>query len=175
MRSDKKVSKAQWEKARVDYEIHGVSMYKIAKGFGVSTGLVSNRAKKEEWGNKGGLKNLVENRVEAAKVLVESNKAIEDLPMLLRENVESATRERLDNELLLLSFDRALMLKGKDLLEVTDSVSEWELLTRGRRNLAPTKGAEQTINVNQNAQAGVVNPLSPSEALADLLERDANG
>ena len=39
----------QWERARAEYEVRGVSLGDVAKRFGVATSSVSRRARAEGW------------------------------------------------------------------------------------------------------------------------------
>lgn len=144
----------RWEQARAEYEVRGVSLGDVAKRFGVDRAAVSRRAKKEGWA-RGKSHGVVEKKVMAIKALAEADAESHALPVTFQHTVDSVVQERLQAEGLLASLDVALAFKGAALVNAVDTPEQWVMMTRGRRNLAPAREAQQTtVNVNQQAQAG---------------------
>ena len=56
----------QWEQARAEYEVRGVSLGDVAKSFDVATSSVSRRARAEGW-VQGKMQDLAERKVAAVK------------------------------------------------------------------------------------------------------------
>jgi transposase-like protein len=158
----------QWEKARAEYEVRGVSLNAVARQFGVNFAAVSRRAKHEGWA-QGKSHNIVEKKIAAIKALTEADAESHTLPMTFQHTIETVVKERLQAEGLLASLDVALAVRGLEILRKADSPDQWETMTRGRRNLAPPKTEPQqtTVNVNQQQAQGVA--LSPRDALAELV------
>lgn len=164
----------QWEQARAEYEVRGVSLGVIAEYFGVSDVAVGKRARKEGW-TKGKSSDIVEKKVNAIKLLYDIERQSSDLPQTFRTTIDDVVRERLEADHLLAQLDKALMLKAHAILAKVELPEDWEIMTRGRRNLAPQHergGQTTTVTVNQQqaAQAEVKMP-SPRDALAEIVRR----
>lgn len=157
----------QWEQARADYEVRGLSLGEIARRFGISQQAVSKRAQKEGW-KQGKSCGLVNKKVNAIKALYEAEKESCELPTTFKTTLEEVVRERVETEFALARFDQALIRRGLELLQGVEEPAQWELLTRGRRNLHPERDRQgTTVNVSQQ-QAQQVRQLSPREALAEI-------
>lgn len=176
-----RLNSTQWEQARAEYEVRGVSLGDIARVFGVATSSVSRKAKTEGW-TQGKLQGLVEKKVAAIKELAEAETQTQDLSLRLQHTLQSVVQERLQADGLLASLDVALATRGMELVRGVNSPDAWETMTRGRRNLAPTKEAATaatTVHVNQQALAGAVTvPLptpQPQDALRAALRGDFTG
>lgn len=146
----------------------------MAKRFGGSQQAVSKKAKKELW-TQGKIVPLVEKKVSIVKSLYEIENESCELPTIFKTTFDDVVRERLENEYMLMRFDKALLLKGQALLTRVKSVGDWEMMTRGRRNLTPAQAKGTTVNISQQqAQAALaIKELSPRDALTDLLQMDA--
>ena len=160
----------QWEQARAEYEVRGVSLGEVARRFGVSDVAVGKRARKEDWA-QGKSSDLVEKKVCAIKELCEAERQSSDLAQTIRTTIDDVVRERLEADHMLAQFDRALSARGIAILQSVATPEEWETMTRGRRNMTPAREpAQTTVNVTQQ-QAQTV-PLSPRDALGELLKQE---
>ena len=152
----------QWEQARAEYEVRGVSLGDIARSLKVATSSVSRRAKAEGW-TQGRMQGLVGRKVAAIKELSEVETQTQELPLRLQYTMDSVVRERLQAEGLLASLDVALAGKAIALAQKATSAGEIETLSRARRNLAPqTFDRGTTVNVNQQQAQVPVHVLPPA-------------
>lgn len=164
----------QWEQARAEYEVRGVSLGDVAKLFGVATSSVSRRAKAEGW-TQGKMQDLADRKIAAIKEIAAVETQTQDLPLRFQHTLQSVVQERLQAEGMLASLDVALATKAIALANQATKADELEILSRARKNLAPTQQApapQTTVNVQQQAQAGVVMP-SPRDALAEVVRQAA--
>lgn len=166
----------QWEQARAEYEVRGVSLGDVAKSFGVATSSVSRRARAEGW-TQGKMQELAARKVAAVKELAAVETQTQDLPLRYRHTLQSVVQERLQAEGLLASLDVALATKAIALANQATKADELETLSRARKNLAPTQqtpALQTTVNVQQQAQAGIM-MSSPRDALAEMVRQAAEG
>ena len=164
----------QWEQARADYEVRGVSLGDVAKRFGVATSSVSRRAKTEGW-MQGKMQDLAERKVAAVKALAEVETQTQDLPLRFQHTLQSVVQERLQAEGMLASLDVAIATQAIVLANRAATAEELETLSRARKNLTPQQergGQTTTVTVNQQqaAQAEVKMP-SPRDALAEVVRQ----
>lgn len=146
----------QWEQARADYEVRGVSLGDVAKRQSVATSSVSRRARAEGW-VQGKMQDLAERKVAAVKALAEVETQTQDLSLRFQHTLQSVVQERLQAEGMLASLDVALATKAITLASQATSAADIETLSRARKNLAPAQQApaqQTTVTVNQQAQAG---------------------
>ena len=87
----------QWEQARAEYEVRGVSLGDVAKRFGVATSSVSRRARAEGW-IQGKMQELAERKVAAVKELAAVETQTQDLPLRFQHTLQSVVQERLQAE-----------------------------------------------------------------------------
>ena len=145
----------QWEQARAEYEVRGMSLGDVAKRFGVATSSVSRRAKAEGW-IQGKMQELAERKVAAVKELAAVETQTQDLPLRFQHTLQSVVQERLQAEGMLASLDVALATRAIALANQATSAADIETLSRARKNLAPAQQAptqQTTVTVNQQAQA----------------------
>lgn len=164
----------QWEQARAEYEVRGVSLGVIAKRFGVATSSVSRRARAEGW-MQGKMQDLAERKVAAVKALAEVETQTQDLPLRFQHTLQSVVKERLQAEGMLASLDVAIATQAIVMANRAATAEELETLSRARKNLAPQHergGQTTTVTVNQQqaAQAEVKMP-SPRDALAEIVRQ----
>lgn len=151
-----RLNATQWEQARADYEVRGVSLGDVAKRFGVATSSVSRRARAEGW-VQGKMQELAERKVAAVKELAAVETQTQDLPLRFRHTLQSLVQERLQAEGMLASLDVALATKAIVLANQATNAADIETLSRARKNLAPvqqTPAQQTTVTVNQQTQAG---------------------
>lgn len=165
----------QWGQARVAYEARGASLKELAKAFGIGVTALSRRIRAESWTRDQG-RALEVHKAEALRELAEAEQRNETLSAPCREALEEAVRERAEAECALARFDQALIRRGLELLQGVEEPAQWELLTRGRRNLHPDRERQgTTVNVSQQqAQQARQTVLTPREALAEI-RGDAHG
>ena len=171
-----RLTSEQWEQARAEYEVRGVSLGEVASRFGVSQQAAAKRARKEGW-KQGKSCGVVEKKVSAIKALYEVEQESCDLPTTFRATIDDVVRERLEADHLFAQFDKALILKAHAVLSKVELPEEWETMTRGRRNLAPQQERGTTVNVSQQASAQAAalagaSVLSPRDALNEILEQE---
>lgn len=165
-------NKEQWTMARAEYEVRGSSLAKIAKTLGIDRAAVSRRAKNEGW-KQGKFVPHVDARVEATKTLSRLNEERDTMPPVIKYTVDDVVKLKLQAELAFADFEIALLQKGKELLGKTKTIQEFETMSRGHRNISPTKPAT-TVQVNQQ-QAVTAPPLSPRDALAEIVRQATAG
>ncbi|WP_165177488.1 hypothetical protein [Desulfovibrio sp. ZJ369] len=159
----------QWEQARADYEVRGISLGDVARTYGVATSSVSRRARAEGW-TQGRLQDLAARKVAAVKEMAEVETQTQDLPLRFQHTLQSVVQERLQAEGLLASLDVALAAKAITLAHQATSAADIETLSRARKNLAPAQQApaqQTTVTVNQQAQAGAA-LMTPRDVLEDI-------
>lgn len=170
-----RLKKIEWEQARAEYEVRGVSLGDVAKRFGVATSSVSRRASAGGW-VQGKMQDLAERKVAAVKEFAAVETQMQDLPLRFRHTIQSVVQERLQAEGVLASLDVALASKAITLAGLATSPSEIEVLSRARKNLSPAQAQAQqtTVTVTQQAQAGATAeavPVSPAPPTPDFAVR----
>ncbi len=161
----------QWEQARAEYEVRGVSLGDVAKCFDVATSSVSRRARAEGW-VQGKMQDLAERKVAAVKELAAVETQTQDLPLRFQHTLQSVVQERLQAEGMLASLDVALAAKAITLANQASSPDEIEALSRARKNLAPAQQApaqQTTVTVNQQQAQSAA--MSPRDALAEIVRQ----
>lgn len=174
----------QWEQARAEYEVRGVSLGDVAKRFGVATSSVSRRARAEGW-TQGKMQDLADRKIAAIKEIAAVETQTQDLPLRFQHTLQSVVKERLQAEGLLASLDVALATKAISLANQATSAADIETLSRARKNLAPAQQtpAQQTnVTVTQQAQASAVEtvstppaPPTPDSAVRAVLRGSLEG
>lgn len=175
-----RLTAAQWEQARADYEVRGVSLGDIARQYGVATSSVSRKARAEGW-IQGRLQGVVEEKVAAVKEIARIETQTQDLPLRMRHTLQSVVEERLQAEGMLASLDVALAVKGIELAHAATSAQELETLARARRHLAPhqhgaapaTQSTSVIVNQQTQATAGAAATSEPPTPKADDVVRAA--
>jgi len=168
----------QWEKARAEYEVRGVSFKVIAELFGVTKSAVALKARQEIW-QKGKLDGLVEKKANALKELAEVNEETLLLPESFQKKVSDAAYMRAKVDVDLANFDRALLAKGREILPSISKPEELEAMSRISKNLSrQPKEQQTTVNVNQQAsQVTVVDKPLPQaiKTVGRILRGDFEG
>lgn len=73
-----RLTEQQWELARADYEVRGVSIRQIAKEYDVAPSTISRRANKDGW-VEGKTQHLVERKVNAVRELQDTQQQMQHL------------------------------------------------------------------------------------------------
>lgn len=162
----------QWEKARAEYEVRGVSLGEVAKLFGVATSSVSRRARAEGW-TQGKMQDLVERKVAAAKEIHAVETQMQEMPLRFRMTFDDAVQERLNAEGLLARLDATLAHRGALMAQAAATPQELELLSRVSRNIRPQaeRAPQTTVNVTQQQASSAQTGLSPRDALAEIVRQ----
>ena len=129
----------QWEQARAEYEVRGLSLTQVAKTCGVDRAAVSRRAKNHGW-VAGKSHALVEKKIIAITLLAETEMESHALTPVEKFTIEKVVQERLQTAGVLATFGAALVRKGIHILETSvETPEQWVVMTRGRKNLASGK------------------------------------
>lgn len=89
-----RLTDSQWEIARADYEVRGISIRQIAKEYDVAPSTVSRRAKKEGW-VEGKAQHLVERKVKAVIELQDTQQQMQHLNATQLAVVDNEVERRL--------------------------------------------------------------------------------
>lgn len=175
-----RLTAAQWEQARADYEVRGISLGDVARAYGVATSSVSRKARAEGW-IQGRLQEVVEKKVAAVKEIAQIETQTQDLPLRMRHTIQSVVEERLQAEGMIAGWDVALAVKGTELARAATSAQELETLARARRHLDPhprgaapaTQSTAVIVNQQTQATAGAVAVTESPTPKADDAVRAA--
>lgn len=169
-----RLSGEQWEKARAEYEVRGISLGEMAREFGIATSSVSRKARSEHWA-QGQMQDLANRKVAAIKEIVDVETQTQDLPLHFQYTLEDVIREKLRAEGALATFGHVLASKAAELAKKATNPEDVETLSRVHKNLAPPapkEAASTTVNVNQQ-QAQGIKAESPRDALAEITRQAA--
>lgn len=150
-----RLTAAQWEQARADYEVRGISLGEIGKRYAVATSSVSRKAKADGW-TQGKMQGLVERKVAVVKEMQEVETQTQQLPLRFQLTLQEVVQERLGTEAAALHFARVVAQKGAEMAALAKTPDDIEKLGRAARNVMPQydKGSPTTtVNVTQQASA----------------------
>lgn len=166
----------QWEQARAEYEVRGVSLGEVAKRYGVVTSSVSRRAKTEGW-TQGRLQDLAQKKACAVKELAEVQTKTQELAPVERWTLDEVVKEQLRAAGMYARLDQALASCALSMLPAVTTPEAWKLMTEGRRNLMPASAAPGNgVNVNVNQSAGAQAALAvPTPAPNETVRRALRG
>ena len=155
----------QWEKARADYEVRGISLGEVARQHGITRQAVSLRAKNENW-QQGKTCGLVNKKVNAIKELTEAEAETCHLPQVYQLTIEQAVKEQLEAEGLLAALSNRIASRAIALTTDANTPEDLETLSRVKRNLMPQQApASTTVNVAQTQAQQVMTPDQVCDAL----------
>ena len=92
-----KLTPEQWELAKQDYEVHGLSYSELVEKYGMSKGSISKRAKDENW-QQGKNEHLIQKKVSVIKELQETEQQIERLEPIVQKSIAHEVSIRLARE-----------------------------------------------------------------------------
>lgn len=92
-----RLNKEQWEVARADFEVRGLSMRDIATKYNVNASTVSRRASKEGW-TEGKAQHIVSKKFNAIKDLEETQQEMQQLNATQQVAVDAEVAQRLLHE-----------------------------------------------------------------------------
>ena len=87
----------QWELARIDYEIHGLSWAELVAKYNTSDGAIARRSKKDNW-QKGKAEQLLTEKVSAIKALKEVEQKAEQFTPIEQLAINNEVDRRLEIE-----------------------------------------------------------------------------
>jgi hypothetical protein len=153
-----RLTQEQWERARAEYEVRGVSLYALAKAYGVTHRAVAKRAVSETW-ERGKSSILVTRKVAAVKEIQAVDAESSILSDTYRHTIDTVVREQLEEAGAIAELGRAIAKKGLEILRKIESPTELETLARVKRSLtpppAPAKSGDTTVNVQAQATPAV--------------------
>lgn len=143
----------QWQQAKADYEVGGLSQKQIAEKYGLSKGTVSDKVKKEQW--QAGKTELTElKKTNAVISLIETEQETELLnrteQAVLDAKVADEVAFRMQNDADMQAVrDKAIVLlagvdKSSDLKQIMDTL-------RIQREARLGKSPETAIQINNQA------------------------
>ena len=149
-----RLTAAQWEQARADYEVRGISLGEIGKRYAVAKSSVSRKASSEGW-KQGKMQPLIDQKIAATKQMQEVETQLQRLPLRFQLTVQEVVQERLGTEAAALHFARIVAKKGAEMAALAKTPDDIEKLGRAARNVMPQydKGSSTTVNVTQQANA----------------------
>ncbi len=182
-----RLSDDQWQAARAEYEVRGISLGDVAKKFGVNVSSVSRRAKSDGW-IQGQMQELAARKIAAVKEIAAVEMQTQGLPLRFRHTLQTVVQERLQAEGMLASLDIALADRAITMAMEATSPDDIETLSRARKNLAPAVHApaqNTNINVTQQTEAkagaaadAVAAPVAaptPDSVVRAVLSGDLSG
>lgn len=150
-----RLSEDQWQAAKAEYEVRGISLGDVAKKYGVATSSVSRKAKADGW-VQGKMQELAERKIAAVKEMAAVEMQTQELPLRFRHTLQTVVQERLQAEGMLASLDIALADRAIALAMEATSPDDIETLSRARKNLAPSVHApapQTNVTVTQQTEA----------------------
>ena len=152
-----KLTPKQWELAKQDYEIHGLSYSELVEKYGMSKGSISKRAKDECW-QQGKNEHLIQKKVSVIKALQETEQETERLKPNEIEAVNNEVMLRLSREKIF--TDSALRNQELSNLTIEQSYNQGELsigelkahsdITAKNKETVLGKQPDTAIQVNNN-------------------------
>ena len=147
-----KLTPKQWELARQDYEVHGLSYSELVEKYGMSKGSISKRAKDECW-QQGKNEQLIQKKVSVLKELQETEQQIERLEPIVQKSIEQEVSLRLARENLFIDSALRNQKKANEMLEMAAELSEinqHSQITARNRETVLGKQPDTAIQVNNN-------------------------
>ena len=147
-----KLTPKQWELARQDYEIHGLSYSELVEKYGMSKGSISKRAKDECW-RQGKNEHLIQKKVSVIKELKETEQQIEQLEPVVQKSIEHEVALRLARENLFIDSALRNQKKANEMLDMAVELSEinqHSQITARNKETVLGKQPDAAIQVNNN-------------------------
>lgn len=152
-----KLTNDQWELARADYEIHGLSYAKLVEKYGISKGSISNRAKKEGW-QQGKVEQIVQEKVSVLKDLNEVEQKVEKLAPLEQKSIEQEVAERLAREKIFINSAMRNQRKADGMLgsaiELSDINTHSQITARNKETVLG-KQPQTAVQINNNTGSAI--------------------
>lgn len=92
-----RLTESQWDLARTDYEVKGLSIREIAKIYNVNASTISRQAKKDDW-QQGKTQHLVEKKTNAIIQLHETQQQMQQLDATQQQAIDVEVSLRLARE-----------------------------------------------------------------------------
>ena len=157
----------QWEHAKADFEIAGLSKSEIARKYGTTPTAVRKAAQKGNW-QEGKSSSLILRKTAAIKELSQIEDESSRLTRTEQKVLDRVVRTQLELDGLRREFHARLYEKGIELAESIDNAGSWHTLTAGARNLMPPQQDKgTTVNVNQQQAQGQT--MTPEQVCEELI------
>lgn len=164
----------QWQAARADYEIRGMSQREIAEKYGISAGAVGQKASKEQWKLSSETKQLVTEKANAVITLANINaQTKQKLSAVETKTFDSVVADeiafRLQSDERMQAVEDKVMALLPLVERPTDAKTIMETL-RIHREARLGKSPDTQVNIQQN------NELPPriERVIIDPKARDAD-
>ena len=147
-----KLTPKQWELAKQDYEVHGLSYSELVEKYGMSKGSISKRAKDECW-QQGKNEHLIQKKVSVIKELQKTEQQIEQLEPVVQKSIEQEVSIRLARENLFIDSALRNQKKANEMLEMAAELSEinqHSQITARNKETVLGKQPDTAIQVNNN-------------------------
>lgn len=164
-----RLNEQQWELARADYEVRGLSLGEVGRRHGVSQPAVAKMARKMGW-ERGKSLGVVERKVAAIKNFALAEEEKFGLPKTFQVTIDDVVRERLQADGIHARLDVAIAHKGLEMVRSATSLEDLEMLSRISKNIRPQQTPQTTVNVQQAQVQPPVKRLSPEEICKSLIE-----
>ena len=150
-----KLTPKQWELAKQDYEIHGLSYSELVEKYGMSKGSISKRAKDECW-QQGKNEHLIQKKVSVIKELQETEQQIEQLESVVQKSIEQEVALRLARENLFIDSALRNQKKANEMLEMAAELSEinqHSQITARNKETVLGKQPDTAIQINNGVES----------------------
>lgn len=150
-----KLTPKQWELAKQDYEIHGLSYSELVEKYGMSKGSISKRAKDECW-KQGKNEHLIQKKVSVIKELQETEQQIGQLEPVVQKSIEHEVSIRLARENLFIDSALRNQKKANEMLDMAAELSEinqHSQITARNKETVLGKQPDTAIQINNGVES----------------------
>lgn len=156
-----RLTQAQWEAAKADYEIGGFSYSQLVDKYGMSRGSISHRANKEEW-KQGRVEHLVQKKANAIKEINEVEQQTEQMGGVQQVAIDNAVQKRLEAEEIFISAAKYNQTRANQLIRNKPDISMSEIeahsrITGRNKETVLGKAPDTAIQINNQAQEPTIN------------------
>ncbi len=149
-----RLTPAQREQARNDYEVHNMGIREIARKWNVSPATVSSWAKSDEW-EQGKTEHLIEKKKNAIKDLYETEQQTKHCSASVQLSINNEVQKRLEAEQIFVDAAKYNQMVANELLQNSEELSMTTLDTHSRlthRNKETVLGKQPdtAIQINNN-------------------------
>lgn len=161
-----KLTPQQWELARADYEVKGLSIREIAKHYDVNASTVSRQAKKDDW-KQSKTQHLVDKKVNAIMQLHQTQQQMQQLNAIEQQAIDNEVALRLARENLFVDSALRNQKRANELLEMADDLAQLNQhsqITARNKETVLGKNPETAIQINNQNSTPPIFQLNPVKA-----------